>query len=137
MDSSFRPLVISWLLALFAGIGLGLFLAWYVFPVSYSQAQPYDLNPPAQDDMLRMIASSYALDNSFALAAQRLYYLQLPDVKTRLNELARTETNPLTQQALTRLRLDLDRPNVALARPTATPRPTRDLTPAPRITVLG
>lgn len=136
MDSAFRPLVISWLLALVAGVGLGLFLAWYVFPVSYTQAQPYDLDGRAKDEMLRMIASAYALDNSFELANQRLYYLQLPDVKTRLNELAQQETNGLTQQALVKLRLDLDQPGVARARSTATPRPTRDLTPAPRITVI-
>lgn len=136
MDSAFRPLVISWLLALVAGIGLGLFFAWYVFPVSYTQAQPFDLDERAKDEMLRMIASSYALDNSFELAAQRVYYLQLRDVKTRLNELARTESNGLTQQALVKLRLDLDRPSVARARSTNTPRPTRNLTPAPRITVI-
>ncbi len=136
MDSAFRPLVISWLLALVAGVGLGLFLAWYVFPVSYTQAQPYDLDGRAKDEMLRMIASAYALDNSFELANQRLYYLQLPDVKTRLNELAQQETNGLTQQALVKLRLDLDQPGVARARSTATARPTRDLTPAPRITVI-
>lgn len=136
MDSAFRPLIISWLLALFAGAGLGLFLAWYVFPVSYTEAQPFDLNPRAQDDLLRMIASSYAIDNSFELANQRLYYLQRNDVKTRLNDLAQTEPNVLTQQALIKLRLDLDRPGAARMRPTSTPRPTRDLTPAPRITVI-
>jgi hypothetical protein len=42
----------------------------------------------------------------------------------------------LTQQALIKLRLDLDRPNTARARPTFTPRPTPDLTPAPRVTVI-
>lgn len=136
LDSAFRPLIISWLLALFAGAGLGLFLAWYVFPVSYTDAQPFDLSARDKDEMIRMIASSYALDNSFELANQRLYYLQLPDLKTRLSELARVERNELTQQALVKLRLDLDQPSVARARPTFTPRPTRDLTPAPRVTVL-
>lgn len=136
MDSLFRPLVISWLLALLAGSGLGLFVAWYVLPVSYSEAQPFDLNSVAKDEMLRMIASSYALDNSFDLANQRLYYLQLPDVKTRLNELAQSEPNPMTQQALVKLRLDMDKPNVARARATFTPRPTRNLTPAPRVTII-
>jgi hypothetical protein len=136
LDSLYRPLVISWLLALFAGSGLGLFVAWYVLPVSYSEAQPFDLNPRAKDEMLRMIASSYAVDNSFEIANQRLYYLQLPDVKTRLNELAQDEPNALTQQALVKLRLDLDKPGIARARPTYTPRPTRNLTPAPRITII-
>lgn len=136
MDSAFRPLVLSWLLALLAGVGLGLFLAWYVFPVSYTDAQPYDLGPDDKDDMLRMIASSFAVDNAFELANRRLYYLQLPDVQARLAELAQDEPNVLTQQALVKLRLDLDQPGIARVRPTYTPRPTRDLTPAPRVTVI-
>lgn len=136
MDSTFRPLVLSWLLALIAGSGLGLFLAWYILPVSYTQAEPYDLNANAKDDYLRMIASSYAVENSFELANRRLYYLQLPDAPARLGELAQTEPSALTQQALVKLRLDLQQPSVARARPTSTARPTRDLTPAPRITVI-
>jgi hypothetical protein len=83
-----------------------------------------------------MIAASFVLDNDFALAEQRLRSLNLPDVKTRLGELAQSEPAPLTQQALVKLRLDLDKPGVALARSTSTPRPTRDLTPAPRITIV-
>jgi len=136
LDSTYRPLVISWLLALIAGSGIGLFLAWYVFPVSYSEAQPFDLNARDKDDFLRMIAASYVIDNNFALAQQRLNALQLPNMKTRLNELAQAEQNPFTQQALVKLRLDVDRPKSALLRATSTPRPTRDLTPRPRITVI-
>ncbi len=131
-----RPLVLSWLLALLAGVGLGLFLAWYVFPVSYTDAQPYDLSARDKDDYLRMIASSYVLDNSFEVANRRLYYLQVPDLKTRLTELAQSETQPLTQQALVKLRLGLDRPSAALKVATSTPRPTRNLTPVPHITVI-
>ncbi|OQY83091.1 MAG: hypothetical protein B6D41_17465 [Chloroflexi bacterium UTCFX4] len=136
LDSNFRPLIVSWLLALGAGIGVGLFLAWYIFPVSYSNAQPYDLTAPDKDDYIKMIAASYALDNNYALAAQRLYYLQLPDAAARLTALARMETNPLTQQALVKLRLGMDAPSAALKRATSTPRPTRNLTPLPRITVI-
>lgn len=83
-----------------------------------------------------MIAASFLLDNDYALANQRLYYLQLPDVKRRLSELAQGERQPLTQQALVELRLAMDKPGVALKAGTSTPRPTRDLTPAPRITVI-
>lgn len=117
-------------------MGLGLFLAWYIFPVSYTEAQPYDLSARDKDDYLHMIAASYAIDNHFALAAQRIYYLQLPDAQARLTELAQTEPDPLTQQALVKLRLDLDKPAVAAQRPTFTPRPTRNLTPQPRVTVI-
>lgn len=113
-----------------------MFLSWYVFPVTYTQAQPYDLSPRAKDDLLRMIASTYMTDLSFERANQRLYYLQVPDVKTRLTELAQNEPNVMTQQALVKLRLDLDHPAVARIQPTFTPRPTRDLTPSPRVTVI-
>lgn len=119
-----------------AGVGLGLFLARYVLPVSYSEAQPFDLNPLDKDEYIRMIAASYLLDNDYALANQRLYYLQLPDVKTRLTELAQAEPQPLTQQALVKLRLAMNNPGVALKGVTSTPRPTRDLTPAPRVTIV-
>jgi hypothetical protein len=136
LDASFRPLVISWFLALIAGVGIGLFLAWYAFPVRYTNAEPFDLGAHDKDEMLRMIASSYAVDNAFEIANTRLYYLQLPDVKARIEQLARDEPNVLTQQALIKLRLDLNNPRSARARPTYTPRPTRNLTPAPRVTVV-
>ncbi len=83
-----------------------------------------------------MIAASYALDNNFALASQRLYYLQLPDAAARLTELAQAETNPLSQQAMVKLRLSLDAPVAAAKRATFTPRPTRNLTPQSRVTVI-
>jgi len=136
LDSPLRSLAVSWLLAFVAGLGLGLFVAWYILPVTYTEAQPFDLNASEKDDYLRMIAASYAVENDFALANQRLYYLQLPDAKARISELARDESNPLTQQALVKLRLDLDQPSVALARPTLTPRPTRNLSPIPHVTVI-
>lgn len=136
MDSNFRPFIFTWLLALVAGVGLGLLLAWFVLPVSYTEAQPYDLNPRVKDEYLKMIAASYVMENDYALAAQRLYYLQLPDARARLTELAQTESNPLTQQALVKLRLAANNPSAALQRPTSTPRPTRDLTPKPRVTVI-
>lgn len=136
MDSNFRPFVVTWLLALFAGVGVGLFLAWYVFPVSYTNAQPYDLTAPAKDDYIKMVAASYAQDNDFALAARRLYYLQMTDAAARVTALAQMETNPLTQQALVKLRLALNAPAVSMQRATFTSRPTRNLTPQPRVTVI-
>ena len=136
LNSNVRPFIISWLLALVAGVGLGLFLAWFIIPVSYTDAQPFDLNRQDKDDYLRMIAASYAVDNNFALAAQRMYYLQLPDAPARLTELAQNESSALTQQALVKLRLEMEQPATAIARATFTPRPTRNLTPPPRVTVI-
>lgn len=136
MDASFRSLFLSWFLALFVGLGLGLFLAWFVFPVAYSNAQPSDLSAADKDDVIRMIASSYAVDNDFALAEQRLGSLGLAQPQIRLEELARSESRGLTQQALVKFRLDMNEPDIALANPTSTPRPTRDLTPEPLVTVI-
>jgi hypothetical protein len=136
LETTFRSLVLTWLLALCAGIGLGLFVARYVLPTSYTEAQPSDLSAMDKADYLRMIASSYAIDNSFDLARLWLQLLQLPDVAARLGELASEESNGLTQQALVRLRLDLETPNVARARATSTARPTRDPIPKPPVTVI-
>lgn len=128
--------LIAWLLAMFAGLGMGLFVAWYLVPLRYSNAQPWDLGAAEKDDYLRMIASSYALDNDLRRAIERMYYLQLPDARSHLAALAREEVNPLTQQALLKLWVDLRQPDIALARPTSTPRPTRDTSPKVRVTVI-
>jgi len=56
--------LLSWLLAVLAGLGLGLFIAWFVVPVTYTEnAQPWDLSDSIKDDYLKMIASSYAVEN--------------------------------------------------------------------------
>lgn len=104
--------------------------------MSYTNAQPYDLNAPDKDDYIKMIAASYALDNDFSVASQRLYNLRLPDAAARLSTLAQTETNPLSQQAMVKLRLSLNAPSAALRRETYTPRPTRSTTPVRRVTVI-
>jgi hypothetical protein len=128
--------LIGWLLALSAGFGLGIFIAWYVVPVSYTDAQPWDLSSGAKDDYLRMIASSYAVDNDFRAAGRRVYYLQLADPQARLGDLARTDTNVKTQQALIKLLLGLRQPAAALVLPTYTPRSIRNPSPAARVTVI-
>lgn len=124
------------LLGIAAGFGVGLFVAWYLLPVSFADAQPYDLTLHDKEDYARMIAASYAVENDFALAHRRLYYLQLPDQEARLAELARTEQSARVQQALVNLLLALRQPSLALARPTFTPRPTRDRSPAVQMTVI-
>lgn len=127
---------LGWLLAFGAGVGLGLFVAWFIEPLSYTNVQPSDLSAHDKDDILKMIASSYAVENSFERAEQRLYALQLPDVETRLTELAANEANPFTQQSLLHLLYEMQQPGVALARPTFTPRPTRNTAPGARVTVI-
>jgi hypothetical protein len=112
-------------LGLLAGLALGLVLAWFIWPVSYSNADPADLRLDLKDDYIRMIAASYSLDGDMARALQRLGVLQVAQPSTAVAALARRESAPSYQQALVRLALDLNQPAVALARPTFTPRPTR------------
>lgn len=128
--------LLSWALALGAGVGLGLFVAWFIAPLSYTNAQPWDLSAHDKDDILKMIASSYAVDNSFARAQQRLYYLQVADVPARVSQLAQAEPGGKTQQALLHLLYDLRQPRLALARATSTPRATRNASPGARVTQI-
>ncbi len=107
------------------GLALGLAIAWTVWPISYTDADPADLRLDFKDDYLRMIAATYSLDGDMARAQQRLASLFLAQPTASLDNLTRRESKPLYQQALIRLALDLNQPAVALARPTYTPRPTK------------
>lgn len=109
------------------GLGLGLAVAWYVWPISLTDADPVELRLDIKDDYLRMIAATYSLDGDMAHALQRLGILHLPDPDISMAELIRRESKPLDQQALIRLAMDLKRQSVALARPTFTPGPTKTL----------
>jgi hypothetical protein len=113
------------LVGILLGLGLGLVIAWYLWPVSATEADPADLRLDLKDDYLRMIAASYSLDGDMAHALQRLDTLRLPQRDVSIGELIQGEPRPLYQQALIRLALDLKRQSVALARPTFTPRPTK------------
>lgn len=102
---------------------LGLYIAWNVAPVSYSNSEPVDLGTSEKEDYIRMIAATYNIEGDLQLANRRLYYLQVPQLDATLSNLILKEQNPRAQQALVHLLLDLRDPAVALARPTNTPRP--------------
>lgn len=102
---------------------LGLYIAWNVAPVSYSNSDPVDLGTSEKEDYIRMIAATYNIEGDLQLANRRLYYLQVPQLDATVSNLIRKEQNPRAQQALAHLLLDLRDPAVALARPTNTPRP--------------
>ena len=113
------------LVGILVGIALGLVISWSLWRVSYTEADPADLRLDLKDDYLRMIAASYSLDGDLPRAVQRLGVLQLTRPALQVGEQAQHEPNPLYQQALVRLALDLNQPAVVWARPTYTPRPTR------------
>jgi hypothetical protein len=108
------------------GLGLGLLSAWILWPIPLANAHPADLRLELKDDYIVMIASSYSLDGDLARAMQRLAALDLAHADESIARVVKGEQNPLYQQALIHLALDLKEPSAALARPTLTPRPARE-----------
>ena len=62
----------AFLLALVAGLGLGLFIGWVVSPVQYVDTDPPSLRQDYKDDYVLMIAADYARTEDLVLARARL-----------------------------------------------------------------
>jgi hypothetical protein len=87
--SAFRPppappaplarLLLPAILALAAGIAVGLYLGWVAAPVEYVDAGPDSLHSSFKDDYILMIATAYAGDGDLAAARVALASLALPD----------------------------------------------------------
>jgi hypothetical protein len=58
-------------LAVVAGLALGLFLGWVVFPVEWTDATPAMLRADVQVDYMRMAIDSYSVNRNADLAMQR------------------------------------------------------------------
>ncbi|MCJ7512138.1 MAG: hypothetical protein MUO23_04125 [Anaerolineales bacterium] len=65
-----RPPVLAGL-AVVAGIAIGLFLGWVVFPVEWTDAAPDSLRSDLQVDYMRMVIDSYSVNRNADLAMQR------------------------------------------------------------------
>lgn len=65
-----RPLVIA-VVGLVAGLALGLFLGWVVWPVQFVDATPAYLRADLQEDYLRMTIDSYRVSGDVNRAVQR------------------------------------------------------------------
>lgn len=70
--------------AVLAGIVIGLALGWLVFPVEWVDMPPSSLADIYREDYLRMAIDSYALNDDCALATQR--YKALGEVGPSLIE---------------------------------------------------
>lgn len=117
------------------GLGSILLYAWVLAPVDFSNADIVDLRDLHKDDYIRMIAAEYMVDGNFVLTQRQVTALGVSDTGSRVFDLARTEPNPLRQQALVRLYLHLQNPALVLkATGTPTPRPTTSVTLTPRST---
>jgi hypothetical protein len=67
-----RSLWIFILLALIAGIGIGIAYGWYIDPVDYFDLTPDTLRPDFRADYVLMTAEAYRIEQDPGLAARRL-----------------------------------------------------------------
>ncbi|MEM7111568.1 MAG: hypothetical protein AAF614_04000 [Chloroflexota bacterium] len=54
------------------GIGLGLYIGWFAWPVEYRDANPTVLQDSYRQDYILMIATAYGIDGNLGRAEQRL-----------------------------------------------------------------
>ena len=107
------------LLGLVAGLGIGLIIAWGVWPVSYKNTLPQDLRPAERDQYLAMVATSLAATGDTQTANERLQTWPTEDLATDLANLQERllATDPATAAAANSLRLRLISVLRALGRP--------------------
>src|SRR5512139_109594 len=77
------------LIALIAGIGLGLVVGWYVWPVTYTESAPMRMRQDWKDEAIWMAAQAFAYDRDLEAAQARLRPLGADDLGTLVLE--RTE----------------------------------------------
>ncbi len=67
-----RPQYFWPLMALLAGILIGLIIGWWLWPVKWTNTYPVDLRASERNEYLAMVAESYAANRDLALAQKRL-----------------------------------------------------------------
>jgi hypothetical protein len=68
------------LIALAAGVGLGLLLGWYAWPVTYTESAPTRLRQDWKDEAIWMAAQAFAYDRDLEAAQARLRPLGSDDL---------------------------------------------------------
>ena len=150
----------GWLLfALVIGLVGGLYYAWVVEPVIFTDASPARFSPQHEETYIILVSQSYAVNENWPLAQQRLAALDDPDIAETVNELLETAVRqqrpaPLLQQlAVVARQLGADGQAIALFAPTlpasnsqptptsailttSTPRPTNSPTPTATATAV-
>ena len=67
-----RASLLTLIVSIALGIGLGLYIGWVVSPVRYVDTDPASLRQAYKDDYLLMIATTYAQDHDLASARVHL-----------------------------------------------------------------
>ncbi len=75
MSPTFKRALLVFLTGLLFGGLVGVYLGWVAFPVRLVDVVPADLEEPLQDDYLRLIAATYAVDGNVAQAQNRVVSL--------------------------------------------------------------
>ncbi len=68
------------LLVLLAGLGLGLLVGWYVWPVTYTEAVPSRMRQDWKDETVWMAAQAFAYEHNLEAAQARLRPLGAADL---------------------------------------------------------
>jgi hypothetical protein len=79
MTAMSRGAVALIVIALAAGLGLGLYIGWVAAPVKYVDTAPNSLQRAFKDDYILMIATAYAGDGDLAAARAHLATLGFTD----------------------------------------------------------
>ena len=108
------------------GFIIGLIIAWVLWPVQFTNADPADLRSFYKDDFVRMTSAAFELNGDLAKAKLRLSQLQLDNPAQTINGLVAREKqsaiNSPAQTALTHLGRVLSAPPTAQsASPSLTP----------------
>ena len=81
-----RRLIISGLIGLLIGAGIGLTLGWLVLPVQVVDSPMRDLSPRFKDDFTVMVATGYLVDRDIKAAAERLAPLGVSNLFTYVRD---------------------------------------------------
>jgi hypothetical protein len=71
--------IVFTLIALVVGIGLGLMVGWYVWPVTYTESAPTRMRQDWKDEAIWLAAQAFAYDRDLEAAQARLRPLGTDD----------------------------------------------------------
>jgi hypothetical protein len=122
------------LLSLVIGLIGGLYYAWLVDPVIFTDASPARFSDQYREEYIILVSQSYAVNENWPLAQQRLAALDDPEIAQTVNDLLETAVRqqrpaPLLEQlAVVARQLGAEGQAIALFAPTL---PATNLQPTP------